>query len=381
VTGSTLVIVSDLHLGGGMQAATWGAGFCDEFTDDQVFGDFLCWLSQRSASRLVFLGDTFDFLRVPVTSTRTGLFARSDAEAVAQLNQIAEAHPAVFKTLSAALAAGVQVDFVSGNHDAELIRPAVQERLHMLVGAQVGFHPWILHVPGLLYAEHGHHHHDINAFACPLYPFAKSDGRLERPPAAWLGDLRRFAANPRHWWRDAMTGLRGRPAASRRAEYHARLVTAHAAEIALPERVVTELHHLARSSPLKIARRLASTRLQRDENRDYLLLAAASVHDLMARNNVSVPFYAFGHTHAAMLSPLGTNACYLNSGTWSTASWGRARIRRTWIEITTHGPAASAQLFRWAGAAQPVTDRSGREQHSRCDSFSARALSPVWVPP
>ena len=380
VTGSTLVIVSDLHLGGGLHAAAWGAGFCDEFTDDQMFGDFLSWISQRPSSRLIFLGDTFDFLRVPVTSTRTGLFARSDAEAVAQLNQIAEAHPAVFKTLSATLAAGVQVDFVSGNHDAELIRPAVQERLRMLLGEEVRFHPWILHLPGLLYAEHGHHHHDINAFACPLYPYAKSYGRLERPPAAWLGDLRCFTAHPRRWWRDAMTGLRGRPAARRRAKYHARLVTAHAAELGLPERVVTELHHPAGFSPLRIARRLASTRLQRDESRDYLLLAAASVHDLMARNKVSVPFYAFGHTHTAMLSPMGMNACYLNSGTWSTASRDRARIRRTWIEITIRGPAASAQLFHWADATQPVIGRFGREQDSRCDSRSARALSRVWAP-
>ena len=254
VTVSTLVIVSDLHLGGGLRAATWGDAFRDEFTDDQAFSDFLCWLTKRPPSRLVFLGDTFDFLRVPVTSTRTGLFARSDAEAVAQLDQIAAAHPTVFKALSAMLAAGVHVDFVSGNHDAELIRSAVQKRLCALLGTQVRFHPWLLYIPGLLYAEHGHHHHDINAFVCPLYPYAKSDGCLERPPAAWLGDLRRFSANPRHWWRDAMTGLRGRrPSARRRAEYFAKLVPAHADQIGLPERVVAELHDLANFSALRSA--------------------------------------------------------------------------------------------------------------------------------
>ena len=35
----------------------------------------------------------------------------------------------MIRALSAALAAGVSIDVVSGNHDAELIRPAVRERL------------------------------------------------------------------------------------------------------------------------------------------------------------------------------------------------------------------------------------------------------------
>ncbi len=287
---STLVITSDLHLGGGT-AGVWGPRFSDEFTDDQAFVEFLRCLSPRPGSRLVFLGDAFDFLRVPVTGARTGLFARSEAEAVAQLDRIAAAHPVVMTALSDTLAAGVRVDFVSGNHDAELIRPAVRERLRALLGAPVGFHPWILYIPGLLYAEHGHHHHDINTFARPLYPYATTEGRLERPPAAWLGDLRRFPARPSRLWRDAITGLRGRP-----------------------------------------------------------------VHDLLARNQLAVPFYAFGHTHAAMRLPLGTNAWYLNSGTWSATTWGGARARRTWVEITA-GAAPAAQLFQWTGAAEPLTDR------------------------
>jgi UDP-2,3-diacylglucosamine pyrophosphatase LpxH len=359
-----LVIVSDLHLGGGPRAAVWGGGFSDEFTDDQAFGDFLCWLSQqRPVGRIVFLGDTFDFLRVPVTGTRTGLFARSAADAVAQLDHIAAAHLTVFKALSATLAAGAHADFVSGNHDAELIRPAVQDRLCELLGAQVRFHPWLLYIPGLLYAEHGHHHHDINAFGRPLHPYARSGGRLERPPAAWLGDLRRFSARPDHWWRDAMTGLRGRPSARTRREYLADLVPAHADGIGLPERVVAELHHLASFSALRIGRRLIGRRLQRAEGREYMPNAAAAVHSLMCRHGLSVPFYAFGHTHAAMLSRLDANASYLNSGTWST-SWGRTQTRRTWVEVTTNGHAPSARLFHWAGAARPLTTKFAPEERS-----------------
>lgn len=353
-----LVIVSDLHLGGGPSAGALGAGFSDEFADDQAFSDFLSWLGLRPRCRLVFLGDAFDFLRVPVTGARTGLFARCDAEAVAQLDQIAAAHPAVMEALSAALTAGVHVDFVAGNHDAELIRPAVQERLCALLGTQVRFHPWVLYIRGLLYAEHGHHHHDINTFARPLCPYANKGGRLERPPAARLGDLRRLSAGRGGLWRDALSGLYGHPPARSRAEYHARLVPAYADELGLPARVVAQLHDLASFSLTGIVRRLVRTRLWRDGSPGYLPPAAAAVHDLMARNQLAVPFYAFGHTHTAMHVPLGTGASYLNSGTWSMAAWGRAPARRTWLEITgDNAPAASARLFHWTGAAQPLTGR------------------------
>ncbi len=352
-----LVIVSDLHLGGGLQAGSWGRGFSDEFADDHEFADFLGWLSARRECRLVFLGDAFDFLRVPVTGARTGLFARSDAEAVAQLDMIAAAHPAVVRALSAALAAGVRVDFVSGNHDAELIRPAVRERLCTLLGAAVGFVSWILYIPGVLYAEHGHHHHDINAFARPLCPYARKGGRLERPPAAWLGDLRRIAAGPGRWWRDAAAGLPGRAAASRRASYLADLLPSHAAEIGLPAGVLAELHRLASFSPLGAGRRLAAKPFRRGGGHGYLPASAAAVHALLARNQLAVPFYAFGHTHAAMRLPLGLNAWYLNSGTWSAASWGGAGARRTWIEITPgRPPASAARLLRWSGATPPLAD-------------------------
>jgi UDP-2,3-diacylglucosamine pyrophosphatase LpxH len=355
--GPSLVIVSDLHLGGGPAAGAWGAGFSDEFADDRPFSDFLRWLARRPGSRLVFLGDTFDFLRVPVTGTRMGLFARCDAEAVAQLDQIAAAHSTMITALSAALAEGLRADFVCGNHDAELVRPAVRERLCALLGAHVRVHPWILYIPGLLYAEHGHQHHDINAFACPLYPYAANGGCLERPPAARLGDFKRLPASPGPLWRDALSGLRGRRPAASRAEYLTRFVPAGAHEIGLPQSVVAELHHLASFSVVRTGRRLASTRSRRVSRPGYLPLAAAAVHDLMARSQCAVPFYAFGHTHAAARISLGANACYLNSGTWSTAAWAGDGSRRTWIELATAAP-TSAKLFRWAGAAEPLVDRT-----------------------
>ena len=210
----------------------------------------------------------------------------------------------------------------------------------------------ILYIPGLLYAEHGHQHHDINAFARPLYPYAANNGRLERPPAARLGDLKRLTASPALLWRHALPGLRGRLPAESRAEYLARLVPARAPEIGLPESVVAELHHLASFSLLRAGRRLASTGLRRRPG--YLPLAAAAVHDLMARSQCAVPFYAFGHTHAAARISLGANACYLNSGTWSTAVWagGRAPRNLDRDQCGRTGLREAAPLDRCRGAAR-----------------------------
>jgi hypothetical protein len=155
-----------------------------------------------------------------------------------------------------------------------------------------------------------------------------------------------------------MTGPRGRPSARSCAGYRAGLAPAQADEIGLPVGVLAELHHTASSSPLGIGRRLLRTRLGRGDSRGYLPVAASAVHELLARNQRAVPFYAFGHTHAAMRLPLATNAWYLNSGTWSTAARGSARARRTWVEITAGATsAAAAWLFCWTGTPEPLAGR------------------------
>ena len=137
-----------------------------------------------AAQRLVLLGDTLDFLRVPVPGA---LFARNDAEAVGQLARIAAAHPTVFEALSATVNDGTAIDVVVGKRHVELARSAVQRRLRTLLKAAgdpaadqeaVRFHLWGYYVPGLLYAEHGDH--DINTFRRRLVPFR--EGRTE--PAA-----------------------------------------------------------------------------------------------------------------------------------------------------------------------------------------------------
>ena len=171
-----LVLVSDIHLGLGAAGTQYGPRFVDEFDGDEALPAFLEWLrsNDRRPSHLVMLGDTLDFLRVPVPSA---LYARNDGEAVEQLEQIAAAHPKVFEALSAIMNDGTMIDFVVGNHDVELARPALQRKLRTLLGAPehsgpdavgVRFHLWGDYVPGLLYAEHGMTTADVNSFRRPL---------------------------------------------------------------------------------------------------------------------------------------------------------------------------------------------------------------------
>jgi UDP-2,3-diacylglucosamine pyrophosphatase LpxH len=383
-----LILVSDVHLGGGTAAAEWGAGFADEFDEDEAFTEFLAYLGCRDDRpyRLVLLGDTFDFLRVPVIGARTGLYARDDAEASGQLELIRAAHPMVFGALAATLASGTPVDVVIGNHDVELTRPAVQDKLRALLGDHgcpaealnsLTFHPWVYHVPGLLYAEHGNHYHDVNTFDRPLRPFRRG-ALIERPPAARLGGVRQFASarGVRPWLRDAVGDLlpRGRLDCAARAEYRTSVLAEYAAELGLAEDVVARLHQLGATSVLRIARRLVRARLAGGSTfPEQLPRVAASVHEVLSSTGDGAAFYVFGHIHWAQHIRLpATTACYLNTGTWSTdcrapASLPGRRspepVRCTWVEIDRGGARTfpSAALMRWVGAPVALSGPLGSE--------------------
>lgn len=360
-----LVLVGDLHLGGGPQGAAVGPGFRDPFDQDEAFAELLDHLRRRPAGRpyrLVLLGDTFDFLRVPVTGDRTGLYARDDAEAVGQLDRIHAAHRTVFAGLARSLAAGAGVDVVAGNHDVELARPAVRARVRALLRDQHGcppdalasmrFHPWGYHVPGLLYAEHGNHYHDINTFRRPLHPFRR-EGLLERPPAARLGGVRRLASGrpAAGGARDALADLLPRrPLGAVARSAYGSVLRGYADELGLAADVVARLHEMGGTSVPRIARRLLRSRLAGGPSYpDQLPRVAAAVHGVLSSRGQAASFYVFGHVHVARHLRLpGTSACYLNTGTWSAE--GAAPAQCTWVEVSrAEGGLPRATLSRWAG--------------------------------
>src|SRR5256714_3337742 len=174
VRGEELTFLSDLHLGGG--------GSTDPFDDDAALVALIDDLAAAAragapARRLVLLGDTLDLVV-------TGASGHGGRAAMTGLRRIAGAHGEVFASLRRGIAAGVRVELVPGNHDAELALPAVREGLLRLVG-RVRVRPWLIHVPGLVLAEHGQQHHCLDRFlGLPGLATGAARSLGPRPPAA-----------------------------------------------------------------------------------------------------------------------------------------------------------------------------------------------------
>jgi len=64
--------------------------------------------------------------------------------------------------------AGGVLHILPGNHDVELMRPAVRAELLRTLdprgAGEIRWYPWFMLIPDLLYAEHGNQYHDINSF-------------------------------------------------------------------------------------------------------------------------------------------------------------------------------------------------------------------------
>ena len=347
----------------------------------------------------MLLGDVLD-----VQSVRLGGEVGSGpvdrwATVVPRIERIAAGHPSVFDALGRWVAAGLGLDLVAGNHDLELVEAPSRRRLAALIAeagghpeaaAEVVVHPWILHVPGLLYAEHGQQHHDVNrstglleaeAGGVPLPPARHLDDLMldladavapdappdMPPPRATARALRAHPTRARAAWRPvvrATAGLAastralrtaGRPEARARHEAHVR---AHAGRVGVSEEALVALDRLSATSPSAIAWRLArltarSLGPSRPAAPPYMVAAARAVHRELAAGGQDVPFYVFGHTHVADDRPLmrapGAPR-YLNPGTWSTfVEPGQEERTRGFVEITRDGEddRPAARLLRW----------------------------------
>lgn len=186
-----VVVVSDLHLSAGADPATGIYHPNEDFFVAEAFARFVDHLLERGRRegrrwRLVILGDFVDFLQIDLPS-ELGAGLTSAEGSLARLEIASRGHPAVFAALTRWIADDHRhrLDLVIGNHDVEFVWPAVQQALRRLIGAddgvraaRVAFHSWILHVPGLLYAEHGHQYDAVNSFLTPLAPFLPDNPRL-----------------------------------------------------------------------------------------------------------------------------------------------------------------------------------------------------------
>jgi UDP-2,3-diacylglucosamine pyrophosphatase LpxH len=340
-----LVIVSDLHLGAH-----------DDSFYDEAFSRFVDHLHGSNAD-LLLLGDALDFLEARPRATGTHKrIDTSEAAVHVTLDWIGRRHEPFFAALGRFAAAGNHVHVVPGNHDLELVRTATQTRFCALVGGAVTFHPWIFHVPGLLYAEHGHQYHDINAVNTLLWPeLPGRPDRLALPIASYLAEGRsRFAV---HAARHAVT-LSSPALARRRAAYRMTLTPA-GASVDLDAPTLAALDRLSETNALSILRRLAGYALRGAPNRatqrdGYLHRGATAIDRVLRGAGVAVPHLVFGHTHVAERFPVTSTSGateYVNCGTWSPflpPGLPDAGGRLTFARVS---PTEGARVLRWDDAA------------------------------
>lgn len=347
-------IVSDLHLDADApETGTTGRAF-EAFLDQVVRRR---WEVDR---HLVLLGDCFEVNADPRSDDR-------EARALRRLDRIGERFPSVFRELRGLLTEGVTVHVVCGNHDVDLARPAVRRELTRMLGGPdrpIFVHPWLLHVPGLLYAEHGSQHHDLGRMPTLLRATLPGPaGELPPPPLAAI------TYDGHRWKGKAGKGSRLARAVVRtaRAEHEAtspayQVLLAHTARTQrLPASTVDALARLSRVRPIVTAVRVGGRLVARrfgSRPDAYLRRAVLRIDEVMTRDGVRPACYAFGHTHVPAREPLEiAGAYYANCGTWSR--WTReppdeAATGFPYVLLEQAVSGVRVQLKRW----RPPVDRT-----------------------
>ena len=203
-----LVVLSDLHMGRGINPETRRYYSLENFFYDEDFARFCDHLCADAAARnvrvrLIFNGDTFDLLRIdpqpsaPDAGRRERRFGpvHTPAQAARTVSDILHGHDGFLAGLAQVLNAGHEIFFLPGNHDIEVqwtpvqqeVRHAVRRALVAHYGEQaaaleaVGLHfrPWFYHEPGRVWIEHGCQYDPENSFRS-LLRGAIGDGDVTR---------------------------------------------------------------------------------------------------------------------------------------------------------------------------------------------------------
>jgi len=326
MTGGAWFVVSDLHLDGRPCARGTDTAF-PRFLETVVAA------STAERRTLVLLGDTFD-LQGPVRQT--------PAVVVERLKSLADAHAEIFRALAGCVRFGIELRVVGGNHDIEVTRPAVAAQLTMLLGLDPGhpgvqFSPWVVHEPGVLYAEHGSQHHELNRMPTLLSVVARGDACTQLPVTPLA------AASRARSWCPADEAVVARVVrsvwATRREERRARttwyreLLDHEAADLGVSSRALADLAAVTRfkvgPAVVASARRTAERLVGVHHPGSHYAARAAAIHRVLVGYESPAAAYVFGHNHRAgrVDLPGEPPAAYLNAGTWSADVRGRGPDR------------------------------------------------------
>jgi hypothetical protein len=188
-----LFVLSDLHMGRGINPETRRYFTLENFFFDEDFAKLVTFLCADSAARgqkfrLILNGDTFDLLRIDPLPEESEQGSRRERrfgpthtplQAARTVREILAGHPGFVRALAQVLHAGHSLVFLPGNHDLEIqwapvqqqVRAALAEQLERSYGeASLGrledlfFGQWFYHEPGRIWVEHGCQYDPENSF-------------------------------------------------------------------------------------------------------------------------------------------------------------------------------------------------------------------------
>ena len=398
-----VAVVSDLHLGQGTRH--------DHFRDGAAFCEFADHLTDRvrqgSHVQLVVAGDLVDLL--PVECSRPARARSTRRAASDRLARIAETHRPVFDALKRFTTSGGELPIIPGNHDVEILWPDVGAALEDMTGGLI--EPWIHHVPGLLYVEHGGQYHDMSAFDRFAAPWQCSNpDTIDLPvgsaAALWLaavndavtpaGSLsaRAFATSPAlvlrlaAAWRAhvhlAATVANGwkRPDRFGRERYRREILTEVADAVGLAQADLAAIDRIAEIRPGALERRVVRAVVRRSGAtkmgyaRRAICDGAQEVALILERGGQRVANVVMGHTHFPERHSLKGGSTYLNAGTWSSLVPASQRAAgqvgaRSFVSIERDSFGnGSARLMRWNPA-------SGSEELEANDPGDTSRRRPV----
>ena len=187
-----LYIISDFHMGRGINPQTRRFFALENFFYDEDFESFCNFLCLEAATRekpfkLILNGDTFDLLRIDPLPTdgasgRERRFGptHTPAQAARTVAQILAGHPGFLRGIAQVLNAGYPVIVIPGNHDIEVqwepvqmeVRRALMDQVRQSYGETaeqkaaplLQFAPWFYHEPQRIWIEHGCQYDPENSF-------------------------------------------------------------------------------------------------------------------------------------------------------------------------------------------------------------------------
>ncbi|HEY54347.1 MAG TPA: hypothetical protein G4N94_12930, partial [Caldilineae bacterium] len=201
---SAKFVISDTHIGAGGREQ---GNNLEDFISDAEFRRWIHALVRESNRdnvdmELIINGDWIEFLQIPAVEKfepyhlyAVGDYAGcSEEEALQRLEIIQRWHPGIFLGLSAFLNQGPPrrtVTILFGNHDPEIVYPAVQTRLRQLLNA-TGEDANLVDIGARRYfkdgvfIEHGNAYvEEVNRFTDPDNPFEPGNpAQVERPPGS-----------------------------------------------------------------------------------------------------------------------------------------------------------------------------------------------------